>query len=75
MSMLDVLLKELDGLSEQDTEILVALARRLRAKSLGASAMPVPITSARPNTAPLAGTADFLGDLVEPTGEAWEADS
>jgi hypothetical protein len=75
MSMRDVLLKELDGLSEQDTALLVAVARRLRAKPLGPGAVPEPIVSTRPNTAPLAGTAEILGDIVEPTGEPWEADS
>jgi hypothetical protein len=75
MSMRDMLLKELDGLSEQDTALLVAFARRLRAKPLGPGEAAERVMSTRRNTAPLAGTADFLGDIVEPTGEEWEADT
>ncbi len=77
MTSREVLLHEIESLSEEDAEMLVALARRLRAK-------PLPLQSAqpeqssptdRPNTAPMAGTITILGDIVGPVGDGWGADT
>jgi len=77
MTSREVLLHEIENLSEEDAEILVALARRLRAKALPMQDVrPEPSAAAdRPNTAPMAGTITVLGDLVAPVGEAWEVDT
>lgn len=77
MTSREVLLQEFENLSEQDTEILVALARRLRAKPLPMSGgMPEQDAPAvRPNTAPLAGSVRILGDIVAPVGEPWEVET
>jgi hypothetical protein len=77
MTSREVLLHEIESLSDADAEILVALARRLRAKPLpmqGAQPQQAAAT-ARPNTAPLAGSIIMLGDMVAPVGDAWEADT
>ncbi|MBI5535336.1 MAG: hypothetical protein HY898_21590 [Deltaproteobacteria bacterium] len=77
MSAREVLLQELEGLSDQDAEILVALARRLRAKPLSPqpTSSPEMPSAVRANTAPMAGTAVITGDIVAPTGETWESDA
>lgn len=77
MTSREVLMNEIESLSDEDAEILVALARRLRAKPLPMKdAQPQQYTaSARPNTAPLAGSIIVLGDMVAPVGDAWESDT
>jgi hypothetical protein len=76
MTLREVLMHEIESLSDEDAEILVALARRLRAKPLPMQdAQPQQLAAtAQPNTAPLAGSIIMLGDLVAPVGDAWEAD-
>jgi hypothetical protein len=77
MTSREVLMHEIESLSDEDAEILVALVRRLRAKALpmqDAQSRHFAAT-ARPNTAPLAGSIIILGDLVAPLGDAWEADT
>jgi len=77
MTSREVLMHEIESLSEEDAEILVALARRLRAKPLpiqGAQPQKFAAT-ARPNTAPLAGSIIMRGDMVAPVGDPWEADT
>lgn len=77
MTSRELLMREIENLSDEDAEILVALARRLRAKPLpmkGAQPQQVAATP-RPNTAPLAGSVIMLGDMVAPVGDAWEADT
>ena len=73
----EVLMHEIESLSDEDAEILVALARRLRAKPLPMSGgMPEQNAPAiRSNTAPLAGSVRILGDIVAPIGEPWEAET
>ncbi len=77
MTSRELLLQELDNLSEKDTAILVALARQLRAKALpmsqGTTEPEAP--SGRPNTAPLAGSIVMMGDIVAPIDEPWEAET
>jgi hypothetical protein len=77
MTSREVLKREIESLSEEDAEILVALARRLRAKPLSIqSAQPEKFSAtARPNTAPLAGSIIMRGDMVAPVGDPWEADT
>ncbi len=76
MTSREVLLHEIESLSEEDAEILVALARRLRAKPLPLQSTDPeqPSLAHRPNTAPMAGSVTMLGDIVAPVGEPWEAD-
>ena len=77
MTSREVLLHEIESLSEEDAEILVALARRLRAKPLPMQGGQLEQlgAAARPNTAPLAGSVRMLGDIVAPISEPWEADT
>ena len=73
MTSREVLLHEIESLSEEDAEILVALVRRLPAKPFpmqGAQPLQSAATG-RPNTAPLAGSIIMLGDIVAPVGAPW----
>lgn len=77
MTSREVLLHEIESLSGEDAEILVALARRLRAKPLPMQGVQPQqfAETGRPNTAPMAGSITMLGDIVAPVGESWEVDT
>ena len=73
-----LLIEQIADLSETDVAVLLALVRRLheRAPPAGATMGPAPQGEAtRPNTAPLAGSIRFVGDIESPIDERWDAES
>lgn len=73
-----LLIEQIADLSEIDATVLLALVRRLRdrAQPAGVTSQPAPQDGAsRPNTAPLAGSIHFMGDVESPIDERWDAES
>lgn len=73
MTVREILLERIRELPEEDIAALLGVAERLRGRAASSPATsqkpPAPSTP-RPNTAPLAGSILFMGDIESPVIEA-----
>lgn len=78
MTSRDLLVQQISELSDADAAVVLVLVHRLRARAQPPVSAPGPaphVDPSRPNTAPLAGSVRFLGDVESPLDERWDADT
>lgn len=73
----DLLIQQIPNLSDADAAVLLALVQRLRARerpSVASRESDQQADAMRANTAPLADSIRFMGDIESPIDERWDAE-